>query len=135
MDGNTGDRSYVAQSVGARTGLSKADAEKRVVAEAKAAADKARRGAARLSLWLTAALLFGAFAAALAAVEGALLDGMWKLRKALKIKVFFRRQFLRPLGSGSIAPSQQAKRKRPSAWEQPRPIQQGKKLSPRKVNP
>ena len=80
MDGNTGDRSYAAQLEGART----ADAEKRVVAEAKAAADKARRGAARLSLWLTAALLFGAFAAALAAVEGALRDGMWKLRKALK---------------------------------------------------
>jgi hypothetical protein len=78
------DRRYVAQLVAARTGLSEADAEKRVdqvVVEAKATADKARRGAARLSLWLTAALLFGAFAAALAAVEGgALRDGTWNDR-------------------------------------------------------
>jgi hypothetical protein len=80
----SGDRTYVAQLVAARTGLSEADAEKRVdqvVAEAKAAVDKTRRGAARLSLWLTAALLFGAFAAALAAVEGgALRDGTWNDR-------------------------------------------------------
>jgi hypothetical protein len=78
------DRAYVAQVVAARTGLSEADAEKRVdqvVAEAKIAADNARRSAAHLSFWLTAALLFGAFSASLAAAEGgALRDGTWNGR-------------------------------------------------------
>ena len=80
-DFNAGDRAYVAQLVAARTGMSQADAEKRVdqvVIEAKAAADNTRRNAAHLSFWLTAALLFGAFAASLAAAEGgALRDGTW----------------------------------------------------------
>ena len=75
------DRAYVAQIVAARSGLSQADAEKRVdqvVNEAKQAADQARRGAAHLSFWLTAALLAGAFAASIAAAEGgALRDGTW----------------------------------------------------------
>lgn len=78
------DRSYVAQVVAARTGLSQADAEKRVddvTTQAKAAADETRRGAAHLSFWLTAAMLFGAFAASLAAAEGgALRDGTWNGR-------------------------------------------------------
>ena len=78
------DKAYVVQVVAARTGLSQADAEKRVnevVTEAKTALDKTRRGAARLSFWLTAALLFGAFAASLAAAEGgALRDGTWNNR-------------------------------------------------------
>jgi hypothetical protein len=78
------DRAYVAQAVAARTGLSQADAEKRVdtvMTEAKSAADTARRNAAHLSFWLTAALLFGAFAASLAAAEGgALRDGTWSGR-------------------------------------------------------
>jgi len=78
------DRTYVAQLVAARTGMSQADVEKRVdqvVAEAKTAADNARRGAAHLSFWLTAALLFGAFAASLAAAEGGMLrDGRWNDR-------------------------------------------------------
>jgi len=78
------DRAYVAQVVAAQTGMNEADAQKRVdqvVTKAKAAADKARRGAAHLSFWLTAALLFGAFAASLAAVEGgALRDGTWNDR-------------------------------------------------------
>ena len=78
------DRAYVAQVVAAQTGMNEADAQKRVdqvVTEAKAAADKARRGASHLSFWLTAALLFGAFAASLAAVEGgALRDGTWNDR-------------------------------------------------------
>jgi hypothetical protein len=78
------DRAYVAQVVAAQTGMNEADSQKRVdqvVTEAKAAADKARRGAAHLSFWLTAALLFGAFAASLAAVEGgALRDGTWNDR-------------------------------------------------------
>jgi hypothetical protein len=78
------DRSYVGQVVAARTGISQADAEKRVnevVTEAKSAIDKARRSAAKLSFWLTAALLFGAFAASLAGAEGgALRDGTWNDR-------------------------------------------------------
>jgi hypothetical protein len=69
-DISAADRTYVAQVVAARTGMSEADAEKRVddvIAEAKTAADNARKGAAKLSFWLTAAMLFGAFAASLAA--------------------------------------------------------------------
>jgi hypothetical protein len=83
-DLNPSDKAYVAQVMAARTGLSPADAEKRVnevVTEAKAATDKARRGTAKLSFWLTAAMLFGAFAASLAAAEGgALRDGTWNER-------------------------------------------------------
>jgi hypothetical protein len=75
------DRTYVARLIAARTGMSQADAEKRVndvITEAKAAADSARRGAAKLAFWMTASLLFGAFAASLAAVEGGQLrDGKW----------------------------------------------------------
>jgi hypothetical protein len=78
------DKTYVAQVVAARTGMSQADAEKRVndvIVEAKTAADTARKGAAKLSFWLTAAMLFGAFAASLAAVEGgSLRDGIWNDR-------------------------------------------------------
>ncbi len=78
------DRTYIAQVVAARAGISQADAEKRVeqvVAEAKTDSDNARRAAAHLSFWLTAALLFGAFSASLAAAEGgALRDGTWNDR-------------------------------------------------------
>jgi hypothetical protein len=45
--------------------MSQSAAEKRVndvIVEAKAAADSARKGAAKLAFWLTASLLFGAFA-------------------------------------------------------------------------
>lgn len=84
QDLNANDKAYVAQLVSARTGLSQADAEKRVnevVTEAKTALDNARRAAAKLSFWLTAAMLFGAFAASLAAAEGgALRDGTWNDR-------------------------------------------------------
>jgi hypothetical protein len=84
QDLSTPDKAYVVQIVAARTGLSQADAEKRVndvIAEAKTAADNTRKGAAKLSFWLTAALLFGAFAASLAAVEGgSLRDGTWNDR-------------------------------------------------------
>jgi hypothetical protein len=83
-DLSAADKTYVAQVVAARTGLSQADADKRVndvIAEAKTAADNARKGAAKLSFWLTAAMLFGAFAASLAAVEGgSLRDGTWNDR-------------------------------------------------------
>jgi hypothetical protein len=68
----------------ARAGLSQADAERRVnevVADAKAAADKARKAAMQVSLWLTASMLLGVFAASLAAVEGGQLrDGAWNDR-------------------------------------------------------
>ena len=65
----------------ARTGLSQADADKRVndtIADAKKAADDARKAAAKMSLWLAASLLAGALAAMLAATEGGLLrDSRW----------------------------------------------------------
>lgn len=67
------DHDYLVQMISARTGLSQADAEKRVndiTTDLKVSADKARRGAAKLALWLTASMLFGALAAALTAIEG-----------------------------------------------------------------
>jgi hypothetical protein len=83
-DLNSADRTYVARLVATRTGMSAADAERRVnevTTEAKAAADRARRAAAQFSFWLTASLLLGAFAASLAAVEGGQLrDGTWEGR-------------------------------------------------------
>jgi hypothetical protein len=76
------DRAYLAQVVAARTGMSQPDAEKRVsevIEQARSAADEARRAAAKLSLWLTGAMLIGAFSASLAAIEGGQLrDGTWK---------------------------------------------------------
>jgi hypothetical protein len=76
------DRSYLAQLVAARTSLPAAEADKRVsdvISQAKAAADQARKAAAALSMWLTAAMLVGAFCASLAAIEGGQLrDGRWK---------------------------------------------------------
>jgi hypothetical protein len=81
------DRSYLARLIASQTGMSQADAEKRlndVIVEAKAAADRARKGAAKLAFWLTASLLFGAFAATLAAVEGGQLrDGTWQDRRLI----------------------------------------------------
>jgi hypothetical protein len=75
------DLTYVTQIVAARTGVNQAD-EKRVaevIYQAKATADDARRAAAKAALWLTAAMLIGAFAASLAAVEGGQLrDGTWR---------------------------------------------------------
>jgi uncharacterized membrane protein len=79
------DRTHVARVVASRTGISQADAEKRVtdvIETAKQEIDDARKGAARLSFWLTASLLMGAFSATLAAVEGGQLrDGAWNERK------------------------------------------------------
>jgi hypothetical protein len=84
VDFSPSDRGYVAQVVAARTGMSQGDAEKRVdsvVNEAKTAADNTRRNAAHLSFWITAALLFGALSASLAAAEGGeLRDGTWNDR-------------------------------------------------------
>lgn len=79
------DRVYVSKVVAARTGLSQADADKRVnevVTQAKSDIDGARKAAAQLAFWLTASLLIGAFCASLAATEGGgLRDGTWR-RKA-----------------------------------------------------
>lgn len=79
------DRTYVAHLVAAQTGLSEPDAEKRVddvTTQTKAALDRARRNAMKLAFWMTAALLFGAFASSLAAVEGGQhRDGTWTDRK------------------------------------------------------
>jgi hypothetical protein len=78
------DRAYLAQLVAARTGITPTQAEERVSAtieRAKVAVDTARKAAAQLSLWLTASLLVGAFAASLAAIEGGgLRDGTWKYK-------------------------------------------------------
>jgi hypothetical protein len=80
------DRDYVSKIVAARTGLSQADAEKRVnevVTQATADIDAARKATAQLAFWLTASLLIGAFCASLAATEGGgLRDGTWvKVRR------------------------------------------------------
>lgn len=79
------DREYVSKVVAARTGMSQADADKRVndvVTQVKANADAARKATASLAFWLTASLLLGAFCASLAATEGGgLRDGTWKRRR------------------------------------------------------
>jgi hypothetical protein len=75
------DREYVSKVVAARTGLSQADADKRVndvVTQARTDLDAARKAVAQLAFWLTASLLIGAFCASLAATEGGgLRDGTW----------------------------------------------------------
>jgi hypothetical protein len=73
-------RTYLAQLISARTGLSQADAEKRVdelVTQAKAVkaqaidtADKARKAAAMFALFSALALLIGAFVASAAGALG-----------------------------------------------------------------
>jgi hypothetical protein len=73
------DRTRLATLVSARTGLSMGDAEKRVdavEADARQAAETARRVAMIISFWLVAAMFAGALAASLAAWEGgAVRDG------------------------------------------------------------
>jgi hypothetical protein len=78
------DRAHLAKVVAARTGLPQADAEKRVdevyakvsstvataKAKAKEAADTARKATAGAALWMTVALMLGAFVAAIAATFG-----------------------------------------------------------------
>jgi hypothetical protein len=67
------DRTRMAQLVAARTGMPQAEAEQRVntvITQAKMAADEARKAAAKLALWMAAALLAGGLAGALGAVEG-----------------------------------------------------------------
>jgi hypothetical protein len=85
------DRAYLANRIAARTGLDQAAAEKRVddvyargaaaaakaKATAKEAADTARKAAAGAALWLTVALLVGAFVASwCATLGGKLRDGL-----------------------------------------------------------
>ena len=78
----TGDQAYLAQLVEARTGLSQADAEKRVdevIAKAKADADAARKAGAYLSIFTAVSMLIGAFiAAAAAALGGRHRDEDWR---------------------------------------------------------
>jgi hypothetical protein len=67
------DSAYLAQLVAAKTGLSPADAQKRVsdtLPEARLAADDARKATAHLLLWIFVALLIGAFCASYAATIG-----------------------------------------------------------------
>ena len=67
------DRAYAARVIAARTGIPQAEAEQRVnqtITQAKDAADKARRAAAKFSIWIAISLLAGAFSASLAAAEG-----------------------------------------------------------------
>ena len=67
------DQSYLVTLVAARTGLSQADAEKRVSAvmtEARQAEDTLRKATAHLLLWLFLSLLIGAFSASFAATIG-----------------------------------------------------------------
>lgn len=91
------DRSYLAQVVAGRTGMPLPDAEKRVddvyskvstaaataKAKAKQAADTARKATAGAALWMTVALMLGAFVASLAATfGGSLRDGVPKTMPA-----------------------------------------------------
>jgi hypothetical protein len=67
------DKSYLAQLVSARTGLSQADADKRVsevFARAQQTADTTRKIVAHSLLWAFLALLIGAFCASFAATIG-----------------------------------------------------------------
>ena len=80
----SGDKTYIAQVVAARTGLTQADAEKRVsdvVAQAKSAkekaidaaktaADAARKTGVYVALWAFISLLIGAFSASYMATVG-----------------------------------------------------------------
>ena len=67
------DRSYLAQLIAGRTGLSQEEAQRRVDAvttEAREAADAARRASAMASIYLALSMLIGAFVAGVAAAMG-----------------------------------------------------------------
>ena len=69
----SGDQSYLALLVSARTGLNASEAEKRVTdvfGEAQESTDRVRKALAHLSLWLSVALLSGAFCASYAGTIG-----------------------------------------------------------------
>lgn len=76
------DRSYLVQVVAQRSGMSEADADKRVnevITQAKTYLDNARKYSIAFALWVTVALFAGAFAAAAGAIEGGQLrDGRWR---------------------------------------------------------
>jgi hypothetical protein len=75
-----GDRAYLAVLVAARTGVSQAEAQKRVddfvssvqnaATKAKEAADTARKAAAQAAIYLALSLLVGAFIASVSAAIG-----------------------------------------------------------------
>ncbi len=79
-DVSAADRTYLAQLVAARTGLAQGDAQKRVddlvarersaVAQAKQAADAARKAGAELGIFTALSMLIGAFIASAAAAYG-----------------------------------------------------------------
>ncbi|HZL30162.1 MAG TPA: hypothetical protein VFC54_03760 [Pseudolabrys sp.] len=79
-------RAYLVQVVAERNGMTNAQAEQRVdevLAQAKQAADKARKSTAAFAFWLTFAMLAGALSAALAAIEGGhLRNREWYLTEA-----------------------------------------------------
>jgi hypothetical protein len=81
------DQTYLSQLVAARTGLSQANAEKRVeevIAKEKADADAARKAGAYLSIFTAVSMLIGAFiAAAAAALGGRHRDEDWRVRSDL----------------------------------------------------
>jgi hypothetical protein len=67
------DNTYLVELVSARTGLTQAEAERRVsdvFGEAQQSADRVRKALAHLSLWLFVALLSGAFCASYAGTIG-----------------------------------------------------------------
>ena len=67
------DRTYLAQSIAARTGITQEEAEQRVdnaVATAKSAADTARKSASAASIMTALSLMVGAFIAAVAGALG-----------------------------------------------------------------
>lgn len=76
------DRSYLVQVVTQRSGMSEADADKRVAdvtTQTKTYLDNARKYSIAFALWVTVALFAGAFAAAAGAIEGGQLrDGRWR---------------------------------------------------------
>jgi hypothetical protein len=72
-DASGADQAYLAKLVATKTGLSHADAEKRVAevtSEVRQAEDAARKTAARFLLWTFLALLIGAFTASYGATIG-----------------------------------------------------------------
>ncbi len=72
-DASATDQNYLAQLVAARTGLTRADAERRVsdvLTQARQAADSTRKAVAHSLYWTFLAMLIGAFCASYAATIG-----------------------------------------------------------------
>jgi hypothetical protein len=70
---SSADTAYLAQLVAARTGINSSEAQRRVsdaIADARQAADDARKATAHVLLWIFLALLIGAFCASYAATIG-----------------------------------------------------------------